>query len=83
MGEWIDELAAAVGQPPLTPDETGEILRVAREVAHRVERKATPLAAFLLGLHVAGRIAGGDGRATAVEASIADLDRLLPAPDGG
>jgi hypothetical protein len=83
MGEWIDELAAAVGQAALSPDETAELLRVAREVAHRVERKATPLAAFLLGLDVAGRIAGGDVRATAVQASIAELVRLLPAPDGG
>jgi len=83
MGEWIEELAAAVGQPPLSDDETTELLRATREVAHRVERRATPLAAFLLGLDVAGRTAAGATRGSAIAASIADLGRLLPAAEGG
>ena len=85
MDEWIDELAAAVGQPPLADDEAAALLRASREIAHRVERKATPLAAFLLGLDVAGRIVAGDARDTALAGAIADLDRLLPeaGPDGG
>ena len=44
------------------PPETDRLLRVARDVAHRVERKDTPLATFLLGMHVARRTA--DGRAS-------------------
>jgi len=82
---WIDELATAVGQPPLASDEAAALLRASREVAHRVERKMTPLAAFLLGLDVAGRIAEGHTRAAALAEAIADLDRLLPeaGPDSG
>jgi hypothetical protein len=85
MDAWIDELAAAVGQPPLADDEAAALLRASREVAHRVERKATPLAAFLLGLDVAGRVAAGHPRDAALAEAIADLDRLLPeaGPDGG
>lgn len=83
MGVWIEELAAAIGQPALSDDEREGLLRIAREVAHRVERTATPLAAFLLGMDVARRMAAGEPRAAAIDASIADLDRRLPAPDGG
>jgi len=85
MDEWIDELAAAVGQPPLADDEAAALLRASREIAHRVERKATPLAAFLLGLDVAGRIAAGVERGAALAGAIADLDRLMPEarPEGG
>jgi uncharacterized protein DUF6457 len=85
MGEWIDELAAAVGHPPLEGSETAALLQVSREVAHRVERKVTPLAAFLIGLDVAGRMAAGESRGAAIAASIAKVERLLPEPkpDGG
>ena len=47
MEDWIDRLAAALGEDPLSESETTRLLGVSREVAHRVERKITPLAAFL------------------------------------
>lgn len=80
MGEWIDDLATACGQEPLTDPETGELLCIAREVAHRVERKGTPLAAFLLGMHVAGRVASGTPRAMALADGIGVIEKLLPPP---
>ena len=85
MSEWIDGLATAVGQAPLAEEEEAALLRASREVAHRVERRATPLAAFILGLDVAGRIAGGQPREAAIAAAIADLERRLPEAesDGG
>jgi hypothetical protein len=83
MSEWIDELAEAIGQPSLSGEESARLLRATREVAHRVERKATPLAAFLLGIDVARRVAIGEPRETAIGAAIGTLDGLLPAPDGG
>ena len=49
MDAWIDRLAAALGEDPLTEAETTRLLGSARDVAHRVERRITPLAAFLLG----------------------------------
>jgi hypothetical protein len=53
--EWLDDLAATLGVPPLTDAEAEALLAVSREVAHGVERKATPLAAFLLGRSVQAR----------------------------
>lgn len=47
--EWLDELATTLGVPPLTDAQAEALLAVSREVAHGVERKATPLAAFLAG----------------------------------
>jgi hypothetical protein len=43
---------------PLSDSQAEALLAVSREVAHGVERKATPLAAFLLGRAVERR--GGD-----------------------
>jgi hypothetical protein len=56
--EWLDELAATLEVPALTDAEAEALLVVSREVAHGVERKATPLAAFLLGRAVERR--GGE-----------------------
>jgi hypothetical protein len=83
MGGWIDELAEAFGQASLSAEESERLLRAAREVAHRVERRMTPLAAFLVGLDVAAREAAGEPRDAALDASIGTVERLLPAPDGG
>jgi len=80
MSEWIDDLARACEQEPLTDPETEELLRIAREVAHRVERKGTPLAAFLLGMNVAGRVAKGTARTPALAEAIRVVEELLPAP---
>ncbi len=80
MGEWIDDLAAACGQEPLTDRDTEDLLRIAREVAHRVERKGTPLATFLLGMHVAAEVEKGRPRATALAEGIGLIEGLLPAP---
>ncbi len=78
MSEWIDELAETLEVESLTAAETGHILRVARDVAHRVERKDTPLAAFLLGMHVARRTATGTARDIALDEVIAITEALLP-----
>ena len=79
---WIDELAASFGQDALNGDETRQLLGVSREVAHRVERKETPLAAFLLGMDVARRIAQGETRAAAIAGAIERIEAMLPpAPD--
>jgi len=79
MEDWIDRLAAALGEAPLSENETTRLLGVSREVAHRVERKITPLAAFLLGSATSRSVAGGVSRADALAAAIDTLGRLLPA----
>lgn len=78
MSGWIDELAETLQVEALSAAETGHILRVARDVAHRVERKDTPLAAFLLGMHVAHRTADGTAREIALDEVITITDGLLP-----
>jgi uncharacterized protein DUF6457 len=78
VNDWIDELAAAFGEDPLSDAETRQLLRVSRDVAHRVERKGTPLAAFLLGSEVARRVAAGAARDVALDEAIERIDTMLP-----
>lgn len=74
--EWIDELAEALGEQPLSTEQTTRLLSSARAVAHRVERRVTPLAAFLLGAAV-GRRAGGE-RDLALDDALRTLEARLP-----
>src|SRR5207247_2458873 len=53
MTEWIDGFAEELGIGPLSASETERLLSAARDVAHRVERRITPLSTFLLGMAVA------------------------------
>ncbi len=78
MNGWIDDLAAALEVDPLTASETDRLLRIARDVAHRVERKGAPLASFLLGVHTARGAADGTARAGALDDAIALAEALLP-----
>jgi hypothetical protein len=75
---WIDELAAELGEDPLTPEEISRLLGAARDVAHRVERKTTPLAAFVLGSAVGRAEASGMDRSRAMQDVFDALERLLP-----
>jgi hypothetical protein len=84
MEKWIDELARVLGEEPLTPAETERLLDVARDVAHRVERKMTPLAAFMIGCAVGREIASGAARAETLSRTLSRLEAALPpeAPEG-
>jgi len=82
MEAWIDQLAEALGEDTLSARETAVLLDVARDVAHRVERKITPLATFLLGSAVGRSLAGGASRDEAIQAALDTVRSLLPeAPD--
>ena len=78
MSGWIDDLAEALDLDPLSASEADRLLRMARDVAHRVERKGAPLASFLLGMHVARRTGDGSARASALDEAIASAEALLP-----
>jgi hypothetical protein len=78
MDAWIDRLAAALGEDPLTEAETTRLLGSARDVAHRVERRITPLAAFLLGSATGRGLAGGSSRDAALASALETLEGLLP-----
>ena len=84
MDAWIEELAAELGEDALTREEVNRLLEAARAVAHRVERKITPLAAFLLGSATGRELAGGASRDAALASTLEALEGLLPdEPDEG
>jgi hypothetical protein len=78
MDSWIDRLATTLHEEPLSQQETTALLEIARDVAHRVERKVTPLSTFLLGLAVGRATAGGSTRGTAFDPALAELRATLP-----
>ncbi len=78
MEAWIDQLAEGLGEDTLNARETAELLQVARDVAHRVERRITPLATFLLGSAVGRGLANGASRADALQAVLDTVRSLLP-----
>ncbi len=80
MGAWIDGLAEELGQEPLSQREVARLLDVAREVAHRVERKLTPVSAFLIGAAVGRSEAGGASRSEALAEVLAAVEAALPEP---
>ncbi len=79
MEAWIDQLAEALGEDTLSERETSMILTAARDVAHRVERRITPVSTFLLGSAVGRSLAGNASRADALQAAMDTLHSLLPA----
>jgi Domain of unknown function (DUF6457) len=83
MDNWIDELARGVGEAPLTSTEMARLLEAAGNVAHRVERKMTPLSTFVVGCAVGRTLASGVDRTEALNDALERLDSLLPpkAPD--
>ena len=75
LQSWTEAACAELGLDPATVDER---LNLTRVVAHRVDRPAAPLTAFLAGL-AAGR---GEPLAEAV-ASLTALARAWPEPPDG
>ena len=75
---WLDRLAERLQVDPLAPDERSSLLAAARDVAHGVERRITPLATFLLGAAVGRRLSEGAGRDEALRSAVQELESLLP-----
>lgn len=78
MEQWIDRLAEALGEDALDERETSLLLGAARDVAHRVERKVTPLSTFLAGTAVGRSMAAGAERHHALMAVLDSIASLLP-----
>jgi hypothetical protein len=70
---WVDALAKELGVAPLSEDETAVLLDAAREVAHGVERRVTPLSTFLIGSAVAAAEGRGVDRAEAFDEAVKAL----------
>lgn len=80
MDNWIDELARALGEEPLTAAEAAELLDTARDVAHRVERKFTPLSTFIIGCALGRKLTDGAPRTETLGALLRQVQSALP-PD--
>ncbi|MFL5792135.1 MAG: DUF6457 domain-containing protein [Actinomycetota bacterium] len=80
MDTWLGTLAITLGVDPLSDDQVMELLGVARDVAHGVERRATPLATFLLGAAAQRRIGHGATATDAFADALTELRTILPAP---
>ena len=80
MDTWIDDLARSLGEAPLTSAEMNRLLDAAGDVAHRVERKMTPLSTFVIGCAVGRTLASGSERTQALDDALGRLESLLPPP---
>jgi len=80
MDAWLGALATTLGVDPLTDEQVMELLGVARDVAHGVERRATPLATFLLGAAAQRRIGHGATADEAFADALTELQTTLPPP---
>ncbi len=85
MSEWTDRLAEALGVPPIDDEQEATLLRASRDIAHRVERRDTPLSTYLLGVAVGQRVAGGTPEPAASREVLEAALALLPAiePEDG
>jgi hypothetical protein len=75
---WLDGFATALGDEPLTPEEESLLLAGARDVAHTVERRITPLSTFLMGAAVERARADGLSRGEALNEIMQTLRQTLP-----
>lgn len=79
MEDWLRTAAQSLGVDAIDDDMQERLLGVARDVAHGVERKITPLATFLLGEAVQRRVTSGEERAVAFSAAVGALERAIDA----
>lgn len=76
--EWLGALTLALDEPGVDRAEIGSLLRLARDVAHGVDRKLAPLTTFVAGLHVGRRMAEGAPRQQAMAEVMGTVSGLLP-----
>jgi hypothetical protein len=78
--DWIEGLANELDLEQLSKHEVDHLLTSAHDVAHRIERKITPLAMYLVGVAVGQRMADGKTRDEALEDAVHTLLFRLPPP---
>ena len=82
MDEWIDRFADRLGERRLDPKEVGAILKLARQVAHGVERKLAPLAAYVAGTYVGREVTEGTLPEEALAEALDAARSLVPEAAG-
>lgn len=83
MADLLDDLAHELAERAgvavdLPAGTKNRLLTIAREVAHRTERKNTPLVTFVIGRYVAARGAAGIDAEQALIEALEVVERLLP-----
>jgi hypothetical protein len=78
MDNWIDDLARTLGEEPLTAAETAVLLDTGRDVAHRLERKFTPLSTFVIGCAVGRQLTSGADRAQTLGEILRQVQATIP-----
>ncbi len=79
MADWLGQAASVLGVDALEEGLQQRLLDAARDVAHGVERKLTPIATYLVGAAVEKRVAAGEERHAAFASAIEDLERAIDA----
>jgi hypothetical protein len=79
--DWIEGLANELGLEPLSSHEVDHVLASSRGVAHRIERRVTPLAMYLMGVEVGRQMASGRTRDDALEDAVHTVLLRLPPED--
>jgi Domain of unknown function (DUF6457) len=82
VNEWLDGLADALEEPRISGRELRELLHLTRDVAHGVERRFAPVSAYLVGVAVGQRTAGGAARDDAFASVVAAARDLIPQDTG-
>src|SRR5712691_11276216 len=78
MSDWTDRLADTLGVARIEHGQEGPLLRASRDIAHRVERKDTPLTTYLIGLAVGSAIGRGTAVGVALDDALATVLGALP-----
>jgi hypothetical protein len=78
MNDWINQLAGALDVHPPSTEEVGAVLKLARDVAHGVERKLAPLSTYLVGVAVGAGTAPDSERAEAFRLAIEAAGPIIP-----
>lgn len=78
MSDWTDRLAQTLGVAPIGTEQQALLLHASREIAHRIERKETPLSTFLLGVAAGARMSAGADVSAALREVVDLMLALLP-----
>jgi hypothetical protein len=82
LERWVDTLEAELGVPPGTVD-IGAVLDLARDAAHRIERPAAPVTAYVAGYAAGLAAARGEGSDAVERAAAHALAWRDDGPVGG
>ena len=76
--DWLQQVAGVLEVEAPSPQQTNQVLELARDVAHGVERRITPVSTLLVGMSVERRRAAGEPFADALTAVLSEVRAAIP-----